>query len=885
MRSKDWKKLSVILLVLAAFTLALVGCSGDDGANGINGAPGAPGINGAPGAPGKDANAVTVASALTAEQAAELSFQGSITGVTIASPPVVKFTVTDANGKGITGLGVTTRSATTGLVSYPNLGFTIAKLVPGTAGTPEQWVNYIVTTMPYTNTSGVAVPAAATRPTTDTNGTLVDNGDGSYTYTFARDIAKTKDVAGVTDVTYEPTLTHRLVVQVGGTVRGTYTNTADGSDSGVPRVYYKNPVNMIYDFIPATGAKVGATDLQREIVTIDKCNDCHGKLAFHGGGSRVETKYCVLCHNDQRKIGRTEATTTATGYSGSTYMIGGKAAGDFTTMVHQIHMGTRLAKTGYNYANVLYNDFNYAAVQDQGLCRKCHEKDAAAAQGDNWKEKPSRKACGACHDGIDWATGSGSTIADRLAQMSAAAGTAIAKSGHVGRAQTSDATCYLCHDSLSIEIYHLQENKTTHNPTVAAGLKNFTYEIKSAAVDATTNAVTVVFKISADGTPVTFVPAAATVTAPLAGFTGGPSFLLAYAMSQDGITTPADYNNLGQNAAQPISVSIANLLSTNLAATVGTMSATADASGYYTATIVGPSKVFPVGAKLRSVSLQGYFTQSAGGSVTVATPRHTISVVKAVTGDTVRRAVVDPAKCGKCHEWFEGHGGNRVYETQVCVVCHVPNLSSSGRGIADAALTAYVFNDADTAILTRWGFNKTLANAALNFPEATNNFKDMIHGIHAGKDRTDPLHFTRDRLPGAIMPFDVYKVGFPGILDNCQTCHLPNTTTVGYNVVPATALWTNNKTTTGADTTTAIAKAARVGSVNAGTFPNATDRVTSPFTAACVSCHDSAAAKSHMQLNNGQIDILRSSIPTAPAEACAVCHGAGKEFDPVKVHN
>jgi hypothetical protein len=30
---------------------------------------------------------------------------------------------------------------------------------------------------------------------------------------------------------------------------------------------------------------------------------------FHGG-SRNETKYCVVCHTEQRKYGRTEASTT-----------------------------------------------------------------------------------------------------------------------------------------------------------------------------------------------------------------------------------------------------------------------------------------------------------------------------------------------------------------------------------------------------------------------------------------------------------------------------------------------------------------------------------------------------------------------------------------------
>jgi hypothetical protein len=66
--------------------------------------------------------------------------------------------------------------------------------------------------------------------------------------------------------------------------------------------------------------------------------------------------------------------------------------------------------------------------------------------------------------------------------------------------------------------------------------------------------------------------------------------------------------------------------------------------------------------------------------------------VRAVTGDRVRRVAVEsgytnsnnpitgtPIGCLECHEIFEGHGGNRVSNAQVCVMCHNPNLSTSGR--------------------------------------------------------------------------------------------------------------------------------------------------------------------------------------------------------------
>lgn len=84
---------------------------------------------------------------------------------------------------------------------------------------------------------------------------------------------------------------------------------------------------------------------------------------------------------------------------------------------------------------------------------------------------------------------------------------------------------------------------------------------------------------------------------------------------------------------------------------------------------------------MRAVALQGYFTQ-----VSPAAARHAISVVKEVTGDAVRRKIVDPEKCSNWHEWFEGRGGNRVYRTQVCVVCRVPGLAASGLQIPDTTM-------------------------------------------------------------------------------------------------------------------------------------------------------------------------------------------------------
>jgi decaheme c-type cytochrome, OmcA/MtrC family len=655
------------------------------------------------------------------------------------------------------------------------------------------------------------------------------------------------------------------------------------------------PANIVFDWYPATAKVVAATDAdQRELVSVGNCNECHGKLAFHGG-NRVDTKFCVVCHTDQRKFGQTAVTSTAgkfpaltekatvnsvTGitsftYTPSTYIADGEVAGNFTTLVHKIHQGKDLVKENYNYANVAFNNKGYSMLGGgQRMCSKCHDN-TKAAQADNWKAKPSRMACGACHDGINWATGTGTTLADKAEGLGKA-------TGHWGKAQADDSACAICHRADMTVANHQTENVTKHNPTVAAGLKNISYEIKSAAVNATTNNTTVVFRVLVDGAPATFKAPAAAMANPLDGFTGAPSFLLAYATdatATDGISTPADYTNAGNKQAQAISVSIANLLDT-AKATDGSLSAP-DANGYYTATLLGTgTKKFPVGAKMRAVALQGYFTQ-----VSPAAARHAISVVKEVTGDAVRRKVVDPDKCSNCHEWFEGHGGNRVFQTQVCVMCHVPGLATSGRQIPDATMNTWSFDAVAQKIVDFWKFDKTKPQAALALPVTTNNFKDMIHGIHAGRDRVNPFRDARDSTSrGSITLLDFARMDFPGRLNNCETCHISGT----YSGVPLNALPSTYEIVDAAydagiaagTATTALAKGALATST-----ANSTDRVTTPFAGACVSCHDSAASKAHIKLQGGQLQVNRSTPGLVGGESCVTCHGAGRSEDPAIAHN
>ena len=212
---------------ISALTLGLTACGGSDGNDGAPGQPAPP--------PGVDISNAT-------------EINAAITGVTIASPPVVDFTLTDGNGNAVKNLPAS------------SISFTIAKLIPGTDGNASAWQSYINTIEQPGAGPGTQAKVQATSESGSV-GTFVDNGDGSYRYTFSFDINSVTDPIAVS---YQPTLTHRVSFQIRGFV----------------------PVdNPVFDYRPSDDAQSGI--FSREIVKTANCNVCHENLSYHGG-SRFE---------------------------------------------------------------------------------------------------------------------------------------------------------------------------------------------------------------------------------------------------------------------------------------------------------------------------------------------------------------------------------------------------------------------------------------------------------------------------------------------------------------------------------------------------------------------------------------------------------------------
>jgi OmcA/MtrC family decaheme c-type cytochrome len=586
---------SVFLRSVAAGLLAfaLVGCGGGSGGGGSAGAPAGPtGVD-------RGVAALTASTALTM----------NITGVTINSPPVVDFTVTNETGAGMNGIAAT------------DLRFNIAKLVPVSNGEPSAWQNYI------NRAAGGAVQGSQERSAAGfAFGTLVNHGDGSYTYTFATDIknpaanpcpAPCTDAAGkALDLSFQPNTTHRITVQQG--------NSAYPKSAGV------------YDFVPGGGA--GAT---RDIVASATCNQCHNQLTAHG--TRVDTKLCVTCHNPGSWVAGAPNTPV-----------------DFKVMIHRIHYNDAGIALPSVVAGTPYvvngTDFSKAVFpQDVRNCTKCHDGTPGAAnataQGDNWKNQPSMQACGACHDNVYFGA-----KPDPAKPYQTVA--------HPGGVMTDNSTCALCH--AAGKFTDKKDIVVAHNfPTrLAAATAKFKYNIISVTPTTAGGKPVITFSV----TDPTNANAPYDIKA-AAAFTAGANSTLNVKLgwTKSGI---ADIGNDGSGQAfgQPITI---NALTASVAgSTAGTYTVTSTVT--IPATQTGTLRVMMDGHPAGDVTTAGTFTDRL--------PVKSVFMDYAITGSVVvRRVVVDVAKCDVCHGVLSLHGNNRTDEPGVCVVCHNPNATDASQ--------------------------------------------------------------------------------------------------------------------------------------------------------------------------------------------------------------
>jgi OmcA/MtrC family decaheme c-type cytochrome len=202
-------------------------------------------------------------------------------------------------------------------------------------------------------------------------------------------------------------------------------------------------------------------------------------------------------------------------------------------------------------------------------------------------------------------------------------------------------------------------------------------------------------------------------------------------------------------------------------------------------------------------------------------------------------------QCDDCHDQLTLHGESRTDEPQLCVICHNPRNTDIGRRPRNGDDTVNVAATVD------------------GLKEQSIDFKRMIHGIHSAAKREKP--FVVYGFGGSVNDFSTVR--FPGVLDNCRTCHKPDTFTL-----PLASGVLATTVNSGAAVVTAASLA-----------DHTDDHVTTATSVVCSTCHDTAIAQTHMEQNGGQFSILVTNASNG-AETCEVCHGPGRIADVSEVH-
>ncbi len=579
----------------------------------------------------------------------------------------VKFAVAGPAGQAMSGL------------TLSDLRVTLAKLIPGTNGEPDAWRSYLHV-IEQADGAGVTTLHASY----DRDGSLAEFAPGRYDYRFGTDIHAVEQPLRVP---FEPELTHRIGIQV-------LTDPA---------------VNGSHTWLPADPGSIDF--LRRDIIASQACNDCHGQLGAHDR-TATDTRLCVNCHTGD----------SADADSGNSLA--------FSVLMHKIHRGRDLpsVRAGGQYAirGEAGTPSDYSTVgfpQDIRNCASCHaDHGDENPQHERWARRPSRAACGSCHEDVNFVTGA----------------------GHGEGISAGNDECLICHQ----------------DGGVAGGIAR-AHEIPASVLARAFSARIVRVENTAPGARprITFElrnPAAGNSPYDISSHPAWRNPQISRLNLIIGWGS-ADFHNTGSGAvpAQPIRLSALS-------------SSTRNADGSFTVVSPQPLPADASGSGLVGLSGRGAGDYEGDGQSTDAVPLTSVIAYFAIT-DSVpapRRQVVDIARCDSCHGRLSVHDGQYSDEPQLCVVCHNPNATDIGNRPSDGSLAA-----------------DGKAQEALDFKTMIHQIHDAEHNRHPSSITDYILPPPGEPPPrpdfviynSAGQPRNFGAVRYPGIQGDCAACHRPGT--------------------------------------------------------------------------------------------------------------
>jgi OmcA/MtrC family decaheme c-type cytochrome len=719
-----------VLVALFGIMLGTAGCGGSDG---DDGAPGPTGESGADGSDGfscwdlnengvpdpeedlngdgvvnvLDCNATANAriipigdgTTLTEEQVEQIGrLQAEIKGVTIASPPVVDFTVKDSNGNPAVGLAQ-------GVV-----WFTMAKLVPGdpsfNGGLPywQSYVNRIETPTEGNPAGSPNVLDSALQATADSGGKLEEPSPGVYRYTFATDVTDPEQTLGIE---YEPGLTTRVGLEI--RLGDNESDPANIVEVEVPLA----PFNPVYDFVPNDGVGSGVT---KAIADTMNCSSCHYQFEMHGG-PRKSVEYCVTCHNP-----------------GSIDQDTGESI-DMAYLAHSIHPGHDRNVNGdsdqlipyivWGYGEQFgFGEHDYSEVtypQSLTYCENCHVESETHPDGNAWNEAATAKTCGGCHaDGLEVGTPDAVT-----GQPDAYAFNHQYADVNFGIAE--DGTCATCHLGAfptagpALELHSAIDGDQRLREDLG---KQFVFSFVSATDTGAGQAPTVVFRVDkTDGT------AWDIVNDPEFSDDNGASLNLylawnaseTYNGTQDGGTGgardrgPVDGTTIPWQAGHPYRVYLAALQA----------DAVQQADGSYQYTFFEPlpadlagDAYFALGGHPAGLgTVLGGSGDPADDGTEQWQRAAATSAVFYPDPDARRDYRADNEGCNGCHQQIQLHGSNRNGNTEMCLVCHNADQAGERSGATAGWSMGYMVHNIHVGNPDYW----TGEFAEITYPQSIAN--------------------------------------------------------------------------------------------------------------------------------------------------------------------
>ncbi len=500
-----------------------------------------------------------------------------IEGHEVAADGTVKarFKITDPRGLPLDRDGIQTPGAVAA-------SFVLARIPAG----QRQYEAYTVRTQTSPITGKSAVQAS-----NDTGGRFDKIGEGVYTYTFGTKLPPNA----------QRNVTHTIGVYGSRNLTEFDLGTQYDDDA--------------YNFVP-DGSQVTVV---RDQIATETCNRCHVSLGLHGG-SRKTMEICNLCHTPQ----------TIDPDTGNTM--------DMPVLTHKIHAAASLpsVQAGGKYQVIGFgqavHDYSKILIPSgPGNCGACHQP--GPKQAADYLSHPSRAACGACHDNIDWTTGK----------------------NHLDLAQPDDSACSRCHRPEGEVDFDISVKGAHVIPRESNLLSGINAELVGVENARPGSKITVALKVKDNKGAV--IPLAT---------------LGRLALVLSGPTT--DYVAIGSTGYATEDLKAANAqisLSGDTYRYTFNTALPADAKGTYT-----------VGIETRRIETVLAATPSQR-SIQYGADNKVLNF--SVDGSPVvaRRTIVTTEKCNACHSNLVLHGENRNRVEQ-CILCHNPVETDVSRRPAGA---------------------------------------------------------------------------------------------------------------------------------------------------------------------------------------------------------